>query len=83
MSSVAADIRSMVVKHARFGAHRVTDDSTVDELGLDSLATAEMLLAVEERLGRRFDVEALDGRITPRTSVRELVALLEQSLTPC
>jgi acyl carrier protein len=58
---------------------QIRDDATVEELGFDSLASAEVLTDIEMRLGRELPVEALRRLVRART-VGEVADLLEQEL---
>jgi acyl carrier protein len=57
----------------------ITDGSTVEELGFDSLASAEVLTDLEIRLDRELPVDALRRLVKART-VGEVALLLEQEL---
>jgi acyl carrier protein len=58
---------------------QISDASTVDELGFDSLASAEVLTDLEIRLDRELPVDALRRLVRART-VGEVAQLLEQEL---
>ena len=60
---------------------RISDDATVEELGFDSLASAEVLTDLEIRLDRELPVDALRRLVRART-VGEVARLLEQELQP-
>ncbi len=83
MTADATAIRAVIQSRARLTPDHVTDTTPIDQLGLDSFATAEAMLAVEDRCGRPLDMEQLHGKISPRTTFGELVALLEHALMPC
>ena len=57
----------------------ISDDSTVEELGFDSLASAEVLTDLEIRLNRELPLDALRRLVRART-VGEVASLLEQEL---
>jgi acyl carrier protein len=57
----------------------ISDASTVDELGFDSLASAEVITDLEIRLDRELPVDALRRLVQVRT-VGEVAQLLEKEL---
>lgn len=57
----------------------ISDESTLEELGFDSLASAEVLTDLEIRLDRELPVDALRRLVRART-VGEVAQLLEQEL---
>ena len=65
-------IRSLLAQHARLqvGIDQLTDDSDLYQAGLTSLATVNLMLALEEH----FDVEFLDRMLGRKTfgSIRSL-----------
>jgi acyl carrier protein len=65
-------IRSILAQHARLqvGIDQLTDDSDLYQAGLTSLATVNVMLALEEH----FDVEFLDRMLGRKTfgSIRSL-----------
>ena len=58
-------------------AEQIHDDSTVEELGFDSLASAEVLTELEIQLDRELPVDALRRLVRART-VGEVAELMEQ-----
>lgn len=56
---------------------RIADDSSVEDLGFDSLASAEVLTDLEIRLDRELPADALRRLVKART-VAEVAELLEQ-----
>jgi acyl carrier protein len=58
---------------------RIHDDATVEELGFDSLASAEALTELEIRLDRELPVGALRRLVRART-VGDVAGLLETEL---
>jgi acyl carrier protein len=41
--------------------HEVTPDSTLDDLGIDSLTASQILIEIEIRLGREVDFELIES----------------------
>lgn len=55
---VAAQVISLVAEKAMLEADQVTLDSTLDDLGLDSLALVELMFALEETFGIEVNYNA-------------------------
>jgi 8-amino-7-oxononanoate synthase len=68
-AGVAELVLQEVRKIARERAANITLDSSILELGLDSLERMEILAALEERFGGRFPEEILPDLITSRNVV--------------
>jgi acyl carrier protein len=74
-----SELRESISMVCGLPIERVRDDATVEELGFDSLASAEVLTDIEMRLGRELPVDALRRLVRART-VGEVADLLEQEL---
>jgi acyl carrier protein len=57
-------------------AEKITLGATMDDLGLDSLATMEMVGVIEQRLSIRFP----DSELAKLGSLQQLIALIRKSL---
>jgi acyl carrier protein len=75
---LAEEIRRIVLQHARLGCAEaaVTADADLYALGLTSLTTVNLMLALEDH----FEVEFPNHMLSRKTfeSVRTLVASIEQ-----
>jgi acyl carrier protein len=78
---VEALLRESIVKVCGIPAARVRSDSTLDDLGIDSLAAAEVFVDIEITLGRDLPVDLL-RRLEDVETVREVAALLGTALEP-
>lgn len=76
---VRAELIQAISQVCDVPVHRITDDSRVDELGFDSLASAEVLTDLEIRFERELPVDALRRLVRART-VGEVAGLLEREL---
>ena len=76
---VAAAFRDSISRICDVPAEEISDDATLDDLGFDSLAAAEVLTDIEIRLGRELPVAGL-RRLTEARTVGDVVALLQQEL---
>jgi acyl carrier protein len=74
-----AELKEAISRVCDLPVERISDDSTVEELGFDSLASAEVLIDLEIRLDRELPVDAMRRLIKART-VGEVALLLEQEL---
>jgi acyl carrier protein len=76
---VASALRDSISRICDVPANAISDDATLDDLGFDSLAAAEVLTDIEIRLGRELPVAGL-RRLTEARTVGDVVALLQQEL---
>jgi acyl carrier protein len=73
------ELRASISAVCEIPVELISDDATVEELGFDSLASAEVLTNMEIKLGRELPVDALRRLVRART-VGEVAALLEAEL---
>lgn len=76
---VAHELRISISRVCGLPAESISDDATLEELGFDSLAAAEVLTDIEIRLGRELPVDGL-RRLTQARTVADVVALLQDEL---
>jgi acyl carrier protein len=76
---VAAELRRSISRICDVPAESITDDATLDDLGFDSLAAAEVLTDIEIRLGRQLPVDGL-RRLTEARTVGDVVSVLHHQL---
>ena len=76
---VAAELRRSISRICDVPEETITDESTLDSLGFDSLAAAEVLTDLEIRLGRELPVDGL-RRLTVSRTVGDVVVLLQDEL---
>jgi acyl carrier protein len=74
-----SELRESISMVCGLPIEQVRDEATVEELGFDSLASAEVLTDIEMRLGRELPVEALRRLVAART-VGDVADLLEREL---
>lgn len=72
----ADDIKDVIAHELGLPAGSVTAEMTIEELGLDSLAFAEVVVAIEKRFGRMIDTTQFAEGLDERTTVAELVIIL-------
>jgi acyl carrier protein len=75
-----AELKQAISEACGVPVARIHDDATVEELGFDSLASAEVLTDLEIKLDRELPVDALRRLVKART-VGEVAELLERELT--
>ena len=76
---VAAELRYSISRICDVPGETITDETTLDSLGFDSLAAAEVLTDLEIRLGRELPVDGL-RRLTVSRTVGDVVVLLQDEL---
>ena len=76
---VGAELRASISRICDVPVGAISDDATLDDLGFDSLAAAEVLTDIEIRLGRELPVDGL-RRLTEARTVGEVVSLLQNEL---
>jgi len=77
--NMAAELRRSISRICGVPAEAITDEATLQDLGFDSLAAAEVLTDIEIRVGRELPVDGL-RRLTEARTVGDVVALLEDQL---
>jgi len=73
------ELRESMSRVCDIPVDRIHEDSTLEELEFDSLASAEVLTDIEIRLGRELPVDALRRLVRART-FGEVADLLEHEL---
>ena len=73
------ELRESISRVCEVPVDRIREDSTLEELEFDSLASAEVLTDIEIRLGRRLPVDAL-RRLVRAHTFGEVADLLEREL---
>jgi acyl carrier protein len=76
MSNTERLVRDAIVKVCGVDPERVHADAPLDDLGVDSLAAAEVLVEVEIQIGRDLPVDVL-RRLDKAVTVRDIAAQLE------
>jgi len=73
MSSIEAQVKSIVAEQLGVKAEEVTNDASfVDDLGADSLDTVELVMALEEE----FETEIPDEDAEKITTVQQAIAFV-------
>ncbi len=78
--SVTEQIRAVIASELRLDPANVTDDMTIEMLGLDSLAFAEVVISLEKHFGQSIDTTAFVEDLGDHTTVRELVVMFSNAL---
>jgi acyl carrier protein len=71
------EIRKIVARRLQVPVESLRDDRTLEELGVNSLALAEAVVAIEEHYGIRVDTVYLAERVTPTLPLRMLLEAME------
>lgn len=73
-------IRQAIAAELQLPPDMLHDGAMLQAVGLDSLALAQSVVAVEEALAAEVDTEALSTRLAPEMTVAALIAAIEASL---
>jgi acyl carrier protein len=76
---VRSELKAAISRACDVPVDAITDESTVEQLGFDSLASAEVVTDVEIRLNRELPIDALRRLVKART-FGEVAELLEREL---
>jgi acyl carrier protein len=66
-------IRAIVASRLGIGPGHLEDDSRIEQLGLDSVALAEVLVAVAEFYAVEIAADEIAARVTPVMTLRDLI----------
>jgi len=75
----AAELRQSISRICGVPAESISDESTLADLGFDSLAAAEVLTDIEMRLNAGLPVDGL-RRLTEARTVGDVVVILQDEL---
>jgi acyl carrier protein len=73
-NELAERVRNVVAKHLRVPPEKITNDSTFEELGMDSLDSVNLLFDVEDE----FDISIEDEQARSISSVRQMIEGIER-----
>lgn len=73
-------IKSLIATQLGLTVGSVSDQMTIEELGLDSLAFAEVVIAIEKAFARPIDTTAFVEEIGDNTRVADLIAMFTAAL---
>lgn len=71
-------VTTVVSEKLRVDRELLTPEFTLDELGLDSLTSAEVVLAIEKKLGLKLDFEGAAVAFDRDTTLSQFVDLVVQ-----
>lgn len=72
-AELAPRIKSLIAAELRLSEDLLDSEVTIEDLGFDSLTSAEVLLAIEKQLGCSLDAASLVETLSPDTPVEELI----------
>jgi acyl carrier protein len=81
MEDLIVMLQQSIVSICDLAAEEVTPDRRLDELGIDSLAVAEIVVELEIRLGRELPIDLL-RRLDRVETVRDVARELEGAAGP-
>lgn len=73
-------LRVIVATELGLATQHLHDDLSVDDLGLDSLAFIQLIVAIEEQLESDIDMDRLPRSLAPNLTFDEVLALLVHAL---
>jgi acyl carrier protein len=73
---VESALRRLLAAELQLSVAQLQGSMPVSELGLDSLAFVEMVVAIERDTGRDIDVDLLPPAISPDVTVDEMLAVV-------
>jgi hypothetical protein len=71
-----------MARELRIDVGALDDELTLEEMGLDSLAAAEIVLAVEQTLDTPVDTWIVAASITRDTRLAEFVIAIDEAIDP-
>ncbi len=74
-ADLAARIRSLIAEHFAIAPDRLTPETEIATLGIDSLAMIEFMFQMEEK----FNIRMADSR-APLVTVADVIAEIERSV---
>lgn len=79
-------IRQVLAEKLRVSEELLEDNTTLEELGVDSLTSAEIVIGVERRAGIRLELSEIGDYLARDTKLHELigamVTMLQQAAAP-
>lgn len=79
MVDLKPEIKSIIAMRLGLAEEHLTSDLTMEDLGFDSLAAAEVIVAIEEKLNRPIDIAKVAEQLTPTTKLDQLITLVERA----
>lgn len=76
----AALIKQVIATELGLSVGTVSDANTIEELGLDSLAFAEMVVSLEKHFKKMIDTTTFVEGLSERTTVGELISIFSTAL---
>jgi acyl carrier protein len=73
-------IKDVIAAELGLNAGAVSDDNTIEDLGLDSLAFAEVVVSLERHFKTMIDTTTFVEDLTEKTTVGELIAIFSTAL---
>jgi acyl carrier protein len=73
-------IKDVIAAELGLNAEAVSDDNTIEDLGLDSLAFAEVVVSLERHFKTMIDTTTFVEDLTEKTTVGELIAIFSTAL---
>jgi acyl carrier protein len=72
-----AEIKRIIAEELKLREELLRDDLTMEDLGFDSLASAEIILAIEQKLRLPIDTAQVAAQVTRDASVAQLIDAID------
>jgi acyl carrier protein len=80
VSGLQLDLRRMIARQLGLPEHVLNDDVALEDIGLDSMQIAEIVIAIERDTTRPLDISDLSEEIEPGQSLGQFITLLEERI---
>ena len=80
MSLSRQDLRRMIAQQLGLPEHVLRNDVALEDIGLDSMQVAEIIIAIERSTTRPFDTSDLSNHLEPGQSLGHFIAVIEERL---
>jgi acyl carrier protein len=75
-----ARIKQIIAAQLRVSPEALSDDLSVEATGLNSLALAEAVVAIEQQLGKRVDTAKLSEQLSYELTLAQLMDTINSAL---
>jgi acyl carrier protein len=81
MDNLYQEIKEIIAEELKIPAARLADDLTIEDLGLDSLTLAEILIVLQQKLGKTIQASKLIQQSNRDTCLSSLINNIIQLVT--
>lgn len=77
---ILSDIKAIIVEQTTLKADDISLSSTLDELGISSIESLDIIFAIETKFDIHFEFNLNESEESPFTTVRDLVDATEKAV---